>query len=116
MKFRILVTTFVALMMSFYGTQVLAGRGGNGNGGKDNTVDVCHNTGNSDDYAFLISVPGNATSGHLAHGDFLAIDGGCGNEPERPDADQLNSSGVCEGWGCFWYNNECNQLPPGGPE
>ena len=28
MKFKILVTTFVALMMSFYGTQVLAGRDG----------------------------------------------------------------------------------------
>jgi len=31
MKFKILVTTFVALMMSFYGTQVLAGRDGKGN-------------------------------------------------------------------------------------
>lgn len=82
MKFKILVTTFVALMMSFYGTQVLAGRDGKGNGGKDNTVNVCHVTGNSDGKTFLISVPEKALKGHKAHGDEVAIGGSCvGDEP-----------------------------------
>jgi hypothetical protein len=34
MKFKILLTTIVAIAMSFYGTQVLAVRDGNGEKGK----------------------------------------------------------------------------------
>jgi len=70
MKFKILLTTIVAIAMSFYGTQVLAGRDGSGKQGKGITTAVCHFTGNSEDYAFLIDVPENSVKAHLRHGDY----------------------------------------------
>lgn len=114
MKFKILVTTFVALMMSFYGTQVLAGRDGKGNGGKGNTVNVCHVTGNSD--VFLISVPSNAENAHLGHGDYSPYLASCANS-EPPTADEISDPIECEYYGYYWWrNNQCNEnTEPNGP-
>jgi hypothetical protein len=85
MKFKILLTTIVAIAMSFYGTQVLAGRDGNGEKGKGITMDVCHVTGDSRDFAFLISVPLSALKAHLDHGDHEPdSQGSCEDDPTIP--------------------------------
>ena len=115
MKFKILVTTFVALMMSFYGTQVLAGRADKSNSGKGNTVAVCHFTGNSDGPAFLIDVPGNAVNGHLRHGDNLSLDGSC--DGDGPSKEQLDCENQIDPFGTWtWIDEGCVLVPFPRPE
>ena len=107
MKFKILVATLVAIVMSFYGTQVLAGRDAKGNGGKDNTVNVCHVTKNSRDFAFLISVPASAVKAHTGHGDVLAVNNSC--EREKSDAEITCELLIGVGLAIEWIPN--NRAP-----
>lgn len=53
--------------------------------GKGITMDVCHVTGDSRDFAFLISVPLSALKAHLDHGDHEPdSQGSCEDDPTIP--------------------------------
>jgi len=111
MKYKILINTLVAMLMSLYGTQTLADRDGNGKQGKGITVAVCHFPGNSDAPAFLIDVPANSLKGHFRHGDYEADLGSCTNDPEPPDPSEIDTKDECEFYGYIWEADKCYPVP-----
>ena len=88
MKFKALITTLVAVVLAFSGSQVLAGKGGNANE-KADKVAVKHFPPNSNaskdgqDY-IIIEVSGAALAAHIGHGDEPCIVDGLDTCVELP--------------------------------